>query len=57
MEKAVQNLREINCAVLGDAEEAQASVCEEPLNATDILSYQDKYMSGGKSAKSGSKGG
>ena len=57
VEKAVQNLREINCAVLGDAEEAQASVCEEPLNATDILSYQDKYMSGGKSAKSGSKGG
>lgn len=30
---------------------------EEPLNATDILSYQDKYMSGGKSAKSGAKGG
>lgn len=57
VEKAVQNLREINCAVLGDAEEAQASVCEEPLNATDILSYQDKYMSGGKSAKSGAKGG
>lgn len=57
VEKAVQHLREINCAVLGDAEEAQASVCEEPLNATDILSYQDKYMSGGKSAKSGAKGG
>ncbi len=57
VEKAVQHLREINCAVLGDAEEAQASVCEEPLNATDILSYQDKYMSGGKPAKSGAKGG
>lgn len=51
-ERAVQNLREINCAVLGDDEEARASVCEEPLNATDILTYADKYQSGG-----GSKGG
>lgn len=50
-EKAVPNLREINCAVLGDEESARASVCEEPLNATDILTYADKYQSGGKSAK------
>ncbi len=56
-ERAVQNLREINCAVLGDDEEARASVCEEPLNATDILTYADKYQSGGKSAKGGSKSG
>ena len=53
-ERAVGNLREINCAVLGDSDEAIASVCEEPLNATDILTCEDKYMSGGKS---GSKGG
>ncbi len=52
---AVPNLREINCSVLGDMYEAEASVCEEPLNATDILSYQDKYMSGG--SKGGAKGG
>ena len=56
-ERAVQNLREINCAVLGDDDEARASVCEEPLNATDILTYADKYQSGGKSAKGGSKSG
>ena len=56
-ERAVQNLREINCAVLGDAEEARASVCEEPLNATDILTYADKYQSGGKSGKTGAKTG
>ena len=30
VEPAVQNLREINCAVLGDADGAEASVCEEP---------------------------
>jgi D-alanine-D-alanine ligase len=46
-EPAVQNLREINCAVLGDAGAARASVCEEPLNADEILSYENKYLSGG----------
>ncbi|MBQ4578965.1 MAG: D-alanine--D-alanine ligase [Clostridia bacterium] len=56
-ERAVQNLREINCAVLGDDEEARASVCEEPLNATDILTYADKYQSGGKTGKTGAKSG
>ena len=54
-ERAVPNLREINCAVLGDDEEQRASVCEEPLNATDFLTYADKYQSGG--GKQGSKQG
>lgn len=51
-EPMVQKLREINCSVLGDFEEAKASVCEEPVAADDILSYKDKYLSNG----SGSKG-
>jgi D-alanine-D-alanine ligase len=56
VERAVANLREINCAVLGDDESAVASECEEPINTTKtagILSYEDKYISG---EKSGSKG-
>ena len=57
IERAITELKEINCAVLGDYTDAQASECEEPLNATNILSFEDKYMSGGKSAKgTGSKG-
>ena len=44
VEPAITQLREINCSVVGDAEEAEASECEEPLNATSILSYEDKYM-------------
>ncbi len=56
VERAVPNLREINCAVLGDAETARASACEEPLNAADILSFSDKYLQGG-SKKTGSSGG
>ncbi len=53
VEKAVENLREINCSVLGDADDAAPSVCEEPVNSDEILSFKDKYLSGGKSAKSG----
>lgn len=49
VENAVQNLREINCSVLGNRENCEASVCEEPLNATDILTFEDKYMSGASS--------
>lgn len=53
-EKAVQNLKEINCAVLGDFEYAESSECEEPVNSDDILSFEDKYIGGGKDG--GSKG-
>ena len=53
-EHAITNLREINCSVLGDENDAVASECEEPLHTKDILSYEDKYMSNSKSG--GSKG-
>ena len=58
VERAVQNLKEINCSVLGDYEEAAASECEEPINADEILSFKDKYLgqSGGAGAKGGAKG-
>ena len=48
-EHAIMNLKEINCSVCGDYEEAEASECEEPVNSDEILSYEDKYVSGGKS--------
>lgn len=54
IEHAIINLREINCSVLGDENEAEASECEEPLHSKDILSYEDKYVSNAKG--SGSKG-
>ena len=47
-EKAITSLREINCSVLGDADSCEASVCEEPFMNDEILSYEDKYLSGGK---------
>lgn len=57
-ERAITNLREINCAVLGDENEAEASECEEPVRSSGILSYEDKYVnSGGKNKTGGAKGG
>ncbi|MDR1034187.1 MAG: D-alanine--D-alanine ligase [Bifidobacteriaceae bacterium] len=48
VEQAISPLREINCAVLGDADEAIASECEEPIAVDKILSYSDKYMGNAK---------
>ena len=50
VERAITNLREINCAVLGDADDVITSVCEEPFGG-EFLSYEKKYMQGGKSSK------
>lgn len=54
VERAIVNLTEINCSVLGNDRRARASVCERPVGSDEILSYEDKYIGGGKS--SGSKG-
>jgi D-alanine-D-alanine ligase len=51
VEHMVDNLKEINCSVLGDCDDFQTSVCEEPIKSGDILSYEDKYMGGTKGAK------
>lgn len=49
IEQAVTNLREVNCSVLGDYEQVEASVCEEPVSAVNVLSFDDKYVSGDSS--------
>jgi D-alanine-D-alanine ligase len=56
VERMIEPLREINCSVLGSADDHIASVCEEPVRSSEILSYADKYMSGGSSG-AGAKGG
>lgn len=55
VERAVQNLKEINCSVCGDYEYAEPSECEEPVNSDEILSFADKYLGNGSSG--GAKGG
>ena len=53
VEHAISKLREINCSVLGDENEAIASECEEPISSDRILSYEDKYVNGGGGKKTG----
>lgn len=48
VERAVQNLREINCSVLGDESDCKASPLEEPFGSDEILSYEDKYTNSSK---------
>ena len=57
VEPAVNNLREFNCSVVGDCDGCKTSVIEEPVMSGELLSYADKYESGGKGAKSGGKTG
>lgn len=54
LERAVVKLKEVNCSVIGDGDGARASVLEEPVAQDQILSYQDKYMDGGKSGSKSS---
>ncbi len=44
VEKAVEEPREINCAVMGYNHEVEVSDCEEPLGWSEILSFEDKYV-------------
>ncbi|HZJ85882.1 MAG TPA: D-alanine--D-alanine ligase family protein [Erysipelotrichaceae bacterium] len=48
VEKAITNLREVNCSVLGDIYNNQTSVIEEVGKADEILSFEDKYISNAK---------
>lgn len=61
VEKAITNLIEVNCSVLGNYEYQELSAIEEVISSDDILSYSDKYIGsktkgGTKSKMSGSKG-
>lgn len=37
---------EINCSVIGNGNEAEASPCEQPIPWQEFLTYEDKYMRG-----------
>ncbi len=52
VEKAIENLIEINCSVIGDSYDTKVSVCERPMGSDEILSYADKYGRGAKGSAS-----
>lgn len=47
IEECLENIDEINVSVMG-YEEAEVSICEQPIKANTLLSYEDKYLRGGK---------
>lgn len=55
VEKAVDNLVEVNCSVLGDYSQQEVGVLEEVMSSNDILTYKDKYV-GNSKTKGASKG-
>ncbi len=57
VEQAVQELKEVNCAVLGNPEHAEASVLEMPVTGEELLSFQEKYMRGDSGGGSKGQGG
>lgn len=46
VEHMIEKMKEINCSVLGDCDDYQPSVCEEPISKGDFLSYDEKYRGG-----------
>lgn len=51
VEHMLADMQEINCSVLGDCDEFRTSVLEEPIKSGDFLTYEKKYMGGGKGSE------
>ena len=55
VEEKIENLTEVNISVLGNYESQKLSEIEEVMTDNDLLTYDDKYVNGGK--KTGKSGG
>jgi len=49
IEEGKEGIIEINCSVIGNYE-LNVSVCEQPIKGGQMLSYEDKYLKGGKNS-------
>lgn len=55
VEAMVKNLKEVDCAVMGNNENMECSLIGEMLTENDFLTFEDKYIGhGGKGGKKGS---
>lgn len=55
IEKAVDNLLEVDCAVFGDHSYMETSLIGEMLTSNEFLTFEDKYLAEGGGKKSPSK--
>jgi len=53
VEKAIEDLREVNCAVLGYGENITTSALEMPVTQKDLLDFSEKYLRGAKGSGKG----
>ena len=56
VEVGVEKPEEVNCAAVGFGGDVTVSLCEMPVSWEEFLTFDDKYMRGGKGGKGG-KGG
>lgn len=56
IEESFEGCIEVNCAALG-YKEITPSVCEMPIRSGEALSFEDKYMKGGKGSEGSKAGG
>lgn len=56
VEEVVNNLKEVNIAVMGNYEHQKVSEIEEVLSGNKFLTFTDKYIGGGKGKLKGTKG-
>ena len=57
VEEVVQNLKEVNIAVMGNYENQRVSAIEEVFSGNHFLTFQDKYIGNGKGKLKGFKKG
>ena len=48
VEKGVAHLKEVNCAAVGYGEDVTVSPCEMPVSWEEFLTFDEKYLRGGK---------
>ncbi len=63
VERGLTDCLEINCSALGFEGDVKASLCEQPVSWKEFLTFEEKYLRGGKGGKganvagAGAKGG
>lgn len=55
VEQVIPNLLEVNCSVFGNSEYKETSTLAEMLTKNEFLTFNDKYISGGKGKMKGGK--
>ena len=51
VEEKLENFREVNCAAYSDGESIVVSETETPISAGELLTFEDKYLGGGKAGE------